>query len=177
MSSACLQGKLYLQWHLCKSIFFQWMRYSSDWLRFNNSVINTRERTEFRPCSLSLQNPNRKCSKGNMRHQNEVTPIQKPTVYIIQFCITQNKSITHKYSSALFQDTRLPCREEESQKHEAHLNRKYWKRNKLKLDLHCSSKCPLNPHQCCAPAFCTYTRDQKPGWTKSIQRNPMTDNP
>lgn len=39
-------------------------------------------------------------------------------------CITQAKDITqNKYSKV--QHIQLPCREEESQKHEAHLNRKY----------------------------------------------------
>lgn len=161
MSSACLQGKLYLQWHLCKSIFFQWMRYSSDWLRFNNSVINTQERTEFRSCSLSLWNANRKCSKDNMKYQNEVTPIRKPV--LSHFCITQNQNITQKYSSILLQDAHLPCREEEGQKHEAHLNRKYWKRNKVKLDLHHRSEHHLNLCKYHVCAFCTHRKDQKVG--------------
>lgn len=168
MSSACLQGKLYLQWHLCKSIFFQWMRYSSDWLRFNNSVINTWERTEFRSCSLSLWKSNRENAVRTIWNIKMRSPLFRnlPLHICINF-VTQTKDITQKkYSKVVIQHIKLPCGEEESQKHEAHLNRKYWKRNKLKLD-HNS-----NYH---VHAFCSHTTGQKPGWTKSSQRNPLTD--
>jgi len=71
-----------------------------------------------------------------MKYQNEVTPIQKLPLHICINCITQTRDFTqNKYSKILIQHIQIPCREEESQKHEAHLNRKYWKRNKLQLDL------------------------------------------
>jgi len=61
-----------------------------------------------------------------MKYQNEVTPIQKLPLHICINCITQTRDFTqNKYSKILIQHIQIPCREEESQKHEAHLNRKY----------------------------------------------------
>lgn len=149
--------------------FFQWMRYSSDWLRFNNSVINTHERTEFRSCSLSLWNSNRANAVRTIWNTKMRSPLFRnlPLHICINF-VTQTKDTTQKiYSKVGIQHIQLPCGEEESQKHEAHLNRKYWKRNKLKLDHNCNY---------CVHAFCSRTAGQKGGWIKPIQRNPLTDN-
>lgn len=158
--------------------FFQWMRYSSDWLRFNNSVINTQERTEFRSCSLSLWNSNRENAVRTIWNTKMRSPLfRNLPLHICINCITQTKDITqNKYSKVPIQHIQLPCREEESQKHEAHLNRKYWKRNKLKLDLDHRGKDHLNLCNGCVHAVCPRTTGQKLGWTKSIQRDPMPDN-
>lgn len=149
--------------------FFQWMRYSSDWLRFNNSVINTQERTEFRSCSLSLWNSNRANAVRIIGNTKMRSPLFRnlPLHICINF-VTQTKDTAQKkYSKVGIQHIHLPCGEEESQKHEAHLNRKYWKRNKLKLD---------HNYKYCVHAFCSLTAGQKWGWPKSIQRNPLPDN-
>lgn len=70
-------------------------------------------------------------------------------------CITQSKDTTqNKWPKVLIQHTQLPCGEEESQKHEAHLYRKYWKRKKLKLDLEHRSKAHFSLCNCCVCTSC-----------------------
>lgn len=123
--------------------FFQWMRYSSDWLRFNNSVINTQERTEFRSWSLSLWNSNRENAVRTIWNTKTRSPLFRnlPLHICINF-ITQTKDIKQKkYSKVVIQHIQLPCGEEESQKHEAHLKRKYWKEKQAKIRLQLQLLC------------------------------------
>lgn len=61
-----------------------------------------------------------------MKYQNEVNPIQKPAfTHLHKLCHPNQRYRTKEILKVVIQHIQLPCGEEESQKHEAHLNRKY----------------------------------------------------